>query len=454
MLKSWQSITLWKRVLIGLVIGLAIGLALRYGLAETTITTNVDGVETETVVSGSQRAANFANTWFRPFGDGFVRLIKMLIIPLITTTLIAGVTAMGDPKKLGSLGTRTIILYLLTTLFAVSLGLAIGTVLQPGAGVDYATYSQSDLESVKQKVETAKEAGGIVDRLLDIIPDNPIQALAETQVLPTIFFSILIGIAILVTGPAADPVKNFFESASEVVMRITMMIMELAPLGVLALMAWVMATKGIDVLTNLLWLAIALYLACFIQIVVVYGLIIVKGILRLPLKQFFRGVADAQGVAFSTASSSATLPVTISCAETNLGVDKSVAGSVLPLGATINMDGTAIYLGLVALFAAQAGGMELTVADYLNVAMTATLVSIGAAGIPSAGLLLAATVLGVIGVGSEQALLVIAFIFPFDRLLDMMRTVTNVTGDIAVACTVAKSQGELDEDVFRHEAEI
>lgn len=237
-------------------------------------------------------------------------------------------------------------------------------------------------------------------------------------------------------------------------MRITMMIMELAPLGVLALMAWVMATKGIDVLTNLLWLAIALYLACFIQIVVVYGLIIVKGILRLPLKQFFRGVADAQGVAFSTASSSATLPVTISCAETNLGVDKSVAGSVLPLGATINMDGTAIYLGLVALFAAQAGGMELTVADYLNVAMTATLVSIGAAGIPSAGLLLAATVLGVIGVGAEQALLVIAFIFPFDRLLDMMRTVTNVTGDIAVACTVAKSQGELDENVFRHEAEI
>ena len=237
-------------------------------------------------------------------------------------------------------------------------------------------------------------------------------------------------------------------------MRITMMVMELAPLGVLALMAWVMATQGIEVLTNLLWLAVALYTACVIQIVVVYGLFIVKGILRLPMKQFFRGVADAQGVAFSTASSSATLPVTISCAESNLGVDKSVAGSVLPLGATINMDGTAIYLGLVALFAAQAGGLELSVFDYFNVAMTATLVSIGAAGIPSAGLLLAATVLGVIGVGPEQALLVIAFIFPFDRLLDMMRTVTNVTGDIAVACTVAKWEGELDEDVFRQEAEI
>ena len=440
--------------MIGLVIGLAIGLALRYGLAETTVMIKENGIETETVISGPERAAEIANTWFRPFGDGFVRLIKMLIIPLITTTLIAGVTAMGDPKKLGSLGTRTIFLYLLTTLFAVSLGLTIGTFLKPGAGVDYATYSAEDLEDVKQKVQTAKEAGGIVDRLLDIIPDNPVQALAETQVLPTIFFSILIGIAILVTGPTADPVKNFFESASEVVMRITMMIMELAPFGVLALMAWVMATKGIDVLNNLLWLAISLYLACFIQILVVYGFLIVKCWLRLPMKQFFRGVADAQGVAFSTASSSATLPVTISCAETNLGVDKSVAGSVLPLGATINMDGTAIYLGLVALFAAQAGGMDLSATDYLNVAMTATLVSIGAAGIPSAGLLLAATVLGVIGVGPEQSLLVIAFIFPFDRLLDMMRTATNVTGDIAVACTVAKAEGQLDEDIFRHEAEI
>ena len=402
MLKSWQAITLWKRVLIGLVIGLAIGLTLRYGLADITETTMVAGVESAEVVTGAERAADFANTWFLPFGDGFVRLIKMLIIPLITTTLISGVTAMGDPKKLGSLGTRTILLYLLTTLFAVSLGLAVGTIVKPGAGVNYATYNPADLENVKQKVETAKEAGGFVDRLLDIIPDNPIQALAETEVLPTIFFSILIGIAILYTGEAADPVRKFFDAASEVVMRITMMVMELAPLGVLALMAWVMATQGIEVLTNLLWLAVALYAACFIQIVVVYGLLIVKGILRLPMKQFFRGVADAQGVAFSTASSSATLPVTISCAESNLGVDKSVAGSVLPLGATINMDGTAIYLGLVALFAAQAGGLELSVFDYLNVAMTATLVSIGAAGIPSAGLLLAATVLGVIGVGSEQ----------------------------------------------------
>ena len=237
-------------------------------------------------------------------------------------------------------------------------------------------------------------------------------------------------------------------------MRVTLLVMELAPYGVLALMAWVMATQGVEVIWNMGKLALALYLSCGIQIFFVYGFLIVGCLLKLPLKQYFRGIADAQGVAFSTASSSATLPITISCAENNLGVDKSVAGSVLPLGATINMDGTAIYLGIVALFAAQAGGIELTAMQYGMVALTATLVSIGAAGIPSAGLLLAATVLEVIGVGPEQSLLVIAFIFPFDRLLDMMRTTTNISGDVAVACAVAKWDGNLDEDVFRQEASV
>ena len=434
MFRSWQAITLWKRVLVGLFLGLAIGLAIRYGMPE--------------------RAVWIGDTWFKPFGDAFVRLIKMLIIPLIATTLVAGVTAMGDPKKLGSLGLRTIGLYLCTTFFAVSLGLAMGTFVKPGVGVKYDTASAADIASVSGKMEQAEQAGGFVQRLLEIIPSNPIAALSTGDVLPTIFFSILVGIGILFVGKAAEPVKVFFESASEVVMKITMLIMELAPYGVFMLMAWVMSTKGIDVLYNLFWLAIALYATCVLQIVFVYGVFIVKGILRLPAKQFFRGILDAQGVAFSTASSSATLPVTISCAEKNLGVDKSVAGSVLPLGATINMDGTAIYLGLVALFAAQAGGFDLTLTQYVLVAMTATLVSIGAAGIPSAGLLLAATVLDVVGVNQSQSLLVIAFIFPFDRLLDMMRTVTNVSGDIAVACAVAKWEDELDAEVFKTEAEV
>jgi Na+/H+-dicarboxylate symporter len=446
MFKKWQAITLWKRVLIGLFIGLAIGLGVRYGMPAATI----DGE----LVSGTERSIAFGKTWFQPLGDAFVRLIKMLIVPLIATTLVSGVTAMGDPKRLGSLGVRTILLYLLTTLFAVSLGLAIGTLIRPGVGVEYGVATAGDLEEVKGKMATAEAAGGLVQRMLEIIPANPVEALATGDVLPTIFFSILIGVGILLLGKGGDPLKEFFDSASEVVMKITMLIMELAPYGVLALMAWVMSTKGIEVLSNLLWLAIALYLACFLQIVFVYGGLIIKGILRLPAKQFFKGIADAQGVAFSTASSSATLPVSISCAEKNLGVDKSVAGSVLPLGATINMDGTAIYLGLIALFGAQAAGFDMTLNQYVLVAIMATLVSIGAAGIPSAGLLLAATVLSVVGIKGEQSLLIIAFIFPFDRLLDMMRTLTNISGDIAVACAVAKWEGQLDEDVFRTEAEV
>jgi len=444
MIQAWLSITLWKRVLIGLAVGLIAGYVIRYYVPLEAV--QVEGEE----VSG---AAYFGETYIRPFGDAFVRLIKMLIIPLIATTLVTGVTAMGDPKKLGTLGARTMALYLVTTFFAVSLGLGMGAIVRPGVGVEYGAADSNDITAVEGKMDSASGAGGLVDRLLAIIPENPIAALAQGQVLPTIFFAIMVGVGILLVGPPADPVRKFFDAAAEVVLKITVMIMELAPYGVAALMAWVMCTQGVEILRNLFWLALALYACCLLQIVFVYGFLIIKVLLRLPLKQFFRGIADAQGVAYSTASSSATLPVSISCAEKNLGVEKSVAGSVLPLGATINMDGTAIYLGLVALFAAQASGIEVSLSGYLMVALTATLVSIGAAGIPSAGLLLAATVMEVVGIPPEQSLKVIAFIFPFDRILDMMRTATNVTGDIAVACTVAKWEGALDEDVFRAEAE-
>jgi Na+/H+-dicarboxylate symporter len=448
MFHRWQSITLWKRVLIGLGIGLILGLCLHYGLGDRIITETVDGQEVQKKVSGSARAGAIADRWIKPWGDAFVRMIQMLVVPLITTTLIAGVTAMGDPKKLGSLGSRAIALYFFTTWIAVSLGLLAGTIIRPGVGVDYRVASDEDIASIQGQLQSAEQAGGLVDRLLNIIPTNPIAGLANGDVLQIIFFAIMVGVGILIAGEVAKPVREFFESASEVVMKITMLVMELAPLGVLALIAWVMASKGITILGNLLWLALALYLTCIVHIVLVYGVLIIKVLLRLPMRPFFRGALDAQGVAFSTASSSATLPVTITCAEKNLGIDKSVAGSVLPLGATINMDGTSIYLGLVALFAAQAGNQDVTWGQYFAVALTATLVSIGAAGIPSAGLLLAATVLAVVGIDSTQALMVIAFIFPFDRLLDMMRSMTNVTGDLAVACAVGKWQGALDQSVY------
>jgi len=433
MLSRWQAITLWKRVFVGLFIGVAIGLGLHYGL-------------------GKEAGGNIANTWFKPFGDAFVYLIKMLIVPLIVTTLIAGVIAMGDPKRLGSLGVKTIGMYLLTTFFAVWLGLLVATAIQPGSGMSEIIESSSGAsETVADKLRSAGSAKKSLSQyLLSIIPQNPVKAMANGDVLALIFFSILMGVGILLTGDKGKPVADFFESASEVVMKVTLLIMELAPYGVLALMAWVMGVNGLGILASMGKLAVALYLACVLQIVFIYGGLIVRVILKLPVKRFFQGIADALGVAYSTSSSSATLPVTISCAEHNLGVDKSVAGSVLPMGATINMDGTAIYLGIVCMFAAQAFGLDVSLGTYFLIALSATMASIGAAGIPSASLFLAVGLLqGVFGIDETQAILIIAFIFPFDRLLDMMRTVTNVSGDVAVACTVAKWEGELDEDVFR-----
>jgi len=432
-LHIWMQKPLWQRVLIGLVLGLICGLILHYGL----------GVET---------GGDIGATWLKPIGDTFVRLIQMLVVPLIFMTLVAGVIAMGDPKKLGSLGGKAVALYFGTTLFAVTIGMGIGSLLQPGAGVDYDSTSVETKAQLADKLATAGEnALSLSDRLLQIIPTNPVQALATANVLAVIFFAIMLGIGILAAGDRAKTVAQFFEEGSFVIQRLTMIVMETAPVGVFALMAWVMATQGMSLLINLSKLAFALYLACLLHMLFVYGGL-VRGVMGLPLKRFYGGILDAMGVAFSTSSSNATLPVTIACVSKNLGVDRSVAASVLPLGATINMDGTAIYLGIVATFAAQALGIDLSLSDYALVAFTATMASIGTAGIPSASLFLASTVLAVFGVEQAQALLIIGFIFPFDRLLDMMRTVTNICGDAAVATFVAKSQGALDEATFRAKA--
>lgn len=426
----WFKIDLWKRVIGALVLGLAVGLGLRYGM-------------------GAEAGGAFAESRIEWAGDLFLRLIRMLIVPLIFFTLVSGIIAMGDPKRLGSLGVRTLGTYFGTTAIAVTLGLIMATIFRPGASLSPETFADADTSRMQSVTERASEAGGIVERLLNIVPTNPVEALATGNILQIIFFAIMFGVGILMAGKIAEPVGKWFDGASDAMMKVTIIVMETAPIGVFALMATVMAKQGLGVLQSLGTLAIALYLTCVIHILITYGGIIIKGVLRLPFIPFLRGITDAQAVAYSTASSSATLPVTITCAEENLGVDKAVAGSVLPLGATINMDGTAIYIGMVALFGAQAMGIEVSLTQYILIAVMATLVSIGAAGIPSAGLFLSGLALAQVGIPEEQAFLIIGFILPFDRLLDMMRTLTNVTGDAAVATAVAKWEGELDEEVFR-----
>jgi len=428
-----SKLKLWARVLTGLVFGGLAGFIFGGGVAGC--------VDPDVCVPASSKF----------IGDMFVRLIRMLVVPLIFTTLAAGVISMGDPKRLGSLGGKALGMYGITSLIAVAVGLMFGSLFRPGAGVDLSNVTTSAVDSVKGKLDLAESAGGLTERLVAIIPENPVAALANADVLSIIFWALIFGVGLLMAGEAGKPVSRVIESAAEAVLKVTEIVMELAPYGVYALIAWVISTQGLGILTSLGMLALTCLLAFVVHVIFTYGAII-KVIVRLPVKRFYGGIVDAQAVAFSTASSNATLPVTIANVTENLGVKKVVAGSVLPLGATINMDGTAIYLGIITLFASQALGISMDFGDYLLVAITVTLASVGTAGIPSASLLLAATVFNVIGIPTEQSVIIIALIFPFDRVLDMMRTTVNITGDAAVAVAVANWEGALDKEVFTTKA--
>jgi Na+/H+-dicarboxylate symporter len=404
MLAFWFKIPLWQRVVAALVLGVIIGL--------------LWGPESESI------------KWI---GDFFIKAIKMLVVPLIFFSLVAGVAALGDLKKLGSVGGRAMILFVITGQIAAWLGLALGTFFQPGKGVD---------TSVIQKGETpVPNDATAIDMILSIVPDSPVQVMADVRVLPLIVFALLIGIGILMAKEDGKPLAKIFDSGAVVMQKVTMIVMELTPFGVFALMAWVAGTLGTDALLSLAQLVGLNYLGCLLIIGVLYSSMI-KFVAKLPVIDFFRGIVDAIAVSYSTASSNATLPVTLRCVERNLGVSNSVASFVVSLGATINMNGTAMYLGLATLFGAQIFGVDLSWGDYLLISITSTLGAIGAAGIPGAGLIMMALVFGSVGVPLET----IAFVAGVDRIMDMMRTTTNVSGDAAVAVTVASMTGEIDRE--------
>ena len=423
-MRGWFKIALWQRVLGALVIGVIFG-----------------GILSR--IMGGEAAASWLETFVKPVGDLFINLIRMLIVPLILTTLVSGVVALGDPKKLGSIGLKTMALYFATTFFANIIGMIFGLTFRPGDGVDLGGADA---------VPVSREAPTLVERLLGIVPDNPIAALADGDVLAIIFFAVLLGIGILMAGRDGKLVGDVFTQAANVILKVTHLVMEVAPFGVFALVSHTVASQGFEALAAIAVLIAAVYVGLFTHAVLVYGGFI-RFVLGLPVMNFLRGMLDAIAVAYSTASSSATLPVTIANASENLGVKRSIAGSVLPLGATINMDGTALYLGILALFTAQAFGYDLTLANYFLIAFTASIVSIGAAGIPSASLFLLAIVLDTFGVSAEQVAIIVGFILPVDRIMDMARTALNVTGDATVATAVAKWEGELDEECYRHPAD-
>lgn len=384
-------------------------------------------------------------SWLSPIGDLFMRLIKMVIVPLVFASLLVGVAGLGDPRKLGRLGGKTIGLYLVTTSLAVSIGLACAHIIRPGDRIDEkeraALVAQFEGDA-SDKAEDAANAPSTVDNILNIIPENPIYSMiaqkGKGEMLQVIFFALIFGIALTLLKPERSrQIIDFFDTVQHAMIMIIHMVMAVAPYGVAALLAEVVGQSGVSLLLSLLIYALTVIIGLALLATLVYGGL-VKFMARLPFVSFLKAARPAQLIAFSTSSSSAALPITMECAEENLGVSNSVSSFVIPLGSTVNMDGTALYQGVAAIFIAQVFQVDLSFGAQLGIVFAATAASIGAAGVPGAGMITLAMVLTAAGIPPVG----VALILGVDRLLDMFRTAVNVTGDLAVTSVMAVSEGE------------
>ena len=418
-----KSIALHWKILIGMALGVVFGLVLSF----------VDG------------GGAFVGDYIKPFGTIFINLLKLIAIPLILASLIKGVSDLQDISRLSQMGGRTILTYVTTTLIAVTIGLILVNTIQPGKSISVETRQElveayaSDADQKREAAAKQQEAGPL-QALVDIVPSNIFAAATNNRnMLQIIFFALFFGIGmILLPQETSKPVKDFFDSFNAVILKLIDMIMMAAPYGVFALLAaLVVEAPSLELFQALALYAITLLLG-LAAMIVVYSIIVKIFTGRSP-STFFKGIAPAQLLAFSTSSSAATLPVTMECVEENLGVDKEVTSFVLPIGATINMDGTSVYQGVAAVFIAQAFGLDLSLSAQLGIIFTATLASIGTAAVPSAGIVMLVIVLAQAGIPEAG----LALIFAIDRPLDMCRTIVNVTGDAAVSMLVGKSIGKL-----------
>jgi Na+/H+-dicarboxylate symporter len=431
-----KKIPLHTQIIIGLVLGLIFGL----------------------VVINTSISNSFTLDYIKPFGTIFINGLKMIAVPLVLASLIVGVSNLGDISKLSRIGGKTIGIYLLTTVIAVSIGLILVNVFQPGKSLPVETreslmslYEGDAGSKLGQAAELQKQSP--LQPLIEIVPENFFLASTDNSaMLQVVFFAILVGIALLqISKEKADPVIRFFDGLNEVIIQIVNYIMMIAPYGVFALMASLIVEiagenpeSAVQLLLALLKYSLVVVGGLLIMILIVYP-VILMAFTKVKYIDFFKAIRPAQLLAFSTSSSSATLPVTMKQVEEELGVSEEVSSFVLPLGATVNMDGTSLYQGVAAVFIAQALGMELSITQQLMIVLTATLASIGSAGVPGAGLIMLIIVLESIGVPAAGIALIIA---P-DRILDMFRTVVNVTGDAAVCTVVASTEGELPEGLLR-----
>ena len=432
MVKKRKSIPLHWQIIIGLVLGLI------YGLLAT--------------IKGW---TDFTSDWISPFGVIFINALKLVAVPLVLVSLIVGISSMNNINTLGKMGGKSITLYLITTVIAISVGLGLVNVIKPGKFIEEKTRvllvnKYKDKTSVKVKVANETKDDGPLQPLVDLVPSNIFKSSSENKnMLQVIFFAILFGVSmVLIPENKAAPAKAFFESINEIILKIVDVIMLYAPIGVFALLAGILVqvsegniSFAIEILKGLGVYSITVILGLAIMVFLIYPLMI-RRLAKIKFKRFLKAISPAQLLAFSTSSSAATLPLTMERVEEHLGVSKKVSSFVLPLGATINMDGTSLYQGVAAIFIAQCFNVDLGLMDQLTILITATLASIGSAAVPGAGLVMLTIVLGLF---PQIPIEGIGLIFAVDRILDMCRTTVNVTGDATIASIIAFSENEMDE---------
>ena len=417
--KTKKKIGLSTQIFIALLIGALFGVVIHYWIPSSYIKDTV-------IVEGVLYVV----------GQGFIRLMQMLVVPLVFCSLICGSMAIGDTKTLGKVGVKTIGFYLVTTALAVCVALGSALLINPGRGLDMDAVQ-------KGTVSSTTEATSLVDTLLNIIPKNPVQSMANGDMLPIIVFALFVGIMLAKLGTRGSVVANFFSQFNDVMMEMTMAIMKIAPIGVFCLIARTFATVGFSAFAPMLKYMGNVTLALAIQCLVVYQILLFVFTRLNPFK-FIKKFLPVMGFAFSTATSNATIPMSIDTLSKKMGVSKQISSFTIPLGATINMDGTSIMQGVAVVFIAQAYGIPLTMGNLATVVVTATLASIGTAGVPSVGLVTLAMVLNSVGPPTEG----IALIMGIDRILDMIRTAVNITGDAVCTTIVCHQEGSLNREVF------
>jgi Na+/H+-dicarboxylate symporter len=420
--RGYSSLKLWQRIFLGLILGVIVGL-----------------------IFGPKASV------LEPVGKLFINAIKLLVVPIVFASITVGVVSMGDTRAMGRIGVKTIFWFVVTMALAAFIGISIGTVMQPGADTEITSYSfTAKGEAALARIDSVKASQDVGTMVTSILPDNVVKAFSDNgAILQVILFAILMGVAIIRTGKRAEPVTKVLQSLSEIILELAQIVMQFAPFGVFALMATNAGQFGLDILTELAKVVFAIYLGCTIQLVVVYSVLLLF-VARLNPLNFFRGMADAIVFAFSTSSSAATLLTNLRCAKKNLGVSERVADFILPLGATVNMNGLACYLGVVTVFAANLYGIHLSFFDYTVAVVTTILAAIGAAGVPGAGLMVMSLVLSAAGIPLEA----IGLIAGVDSIIGMASTTTNVVGDTVTAVLVAKNEGELDVNVYNDESTV